>query len=126
MLRYLASSLKGCLAPDVSNSVMRSVGPDSSASLAGTTGESDDGPIAVEKALDKGSADDASGIVAGGGGAGWVAWSMAVAVSVRMGPVGCCDDEVDAGLSDGAVFLDSRSVISTGVEAGTSSCGRVV
>lgn len=40
--------------------------------------------------------------------------------------MGCDEDEVDVGLSDGAVFLDSRSVISTGVEAGTSSCDRVV
>lgn len=47
-------------------------GPASSSSLAGTTGESEDGPIAVENVRDTG-AGAVSGILDGGGGGGWEA-----------------------------------------------------
>ena len=52
--RYLASSLNGCRAPDVSRSVISNVGPAASASFEGTTGESEEGPMAVEKVRDTG------------------------------------------------------------------------
>ncbi|KAG9796238.1 hypothetical protein KCU88_g44, partial [Aureobasidium melanogenum] len=50
-VKYFPSSLNGCRAPDVNSRVTVSTGPVVSLSLGATTGESDEGPIAVEKVL---------------------------------------------------------------------------
>lgn len=60
-----------------------------SLSFAGTEGESDDGPIAVENFLVTGWGNSATVGTGGGGGGGeggFMAWTIAVAVSVLTGP----------------------------------------
>lgn len=61
-----------------------------SLSFAGTEGESDDGPIAVENFLVTGWGSSAPVGTGGGGGGGgeggFMAWTIAVAVSVLAGP----------------------------------------
>jgi hypothetical protein len=110
--------LNGCLAPEVNRSVISNVGPVASSSLEGTTGESEEGPIAVEKVRDTGTA-AVSGIGGGANGGGWVDCSRAVVVSVLAGPAGLS--------SEGRCWAEeeaSRFDISTGVGLGASSAVR--
>lgn len=106
-----------------------SVGPvDGGSSLAGTTGESEEGPIAVLRPRSRivGCSEIEAG--GGGGGGGCTDCERAVAVSVRIGPGGCCDED-EVGLcgpfvdcAPAAVVVDLPiSLISTGVGLGSSS-----
>lgn len=97
LAKYLLSSLKGCRAPDVSSRVTVSTGPVAfaaaggvSLSLAGTLGDasSEAGPMAVENCLV--TLWSGSATAAGGAGGGFMDWTMAVCVSVRVGPTISC------------------------------------
>ena len=91
-------------------------------------GESEDGPMAVDKVRDTGVG-AVSGIVGTGGGGGCADCSSAVVVSVLMGPRGfelpSSDPSLEAPSSCGDVGLESSVDISTGVGLGRSSLDRL-